>query len=552
VSGLFALVHPSSLNFKSRTLHLTGLCSETLRKSKQMGFSDKQIANSVGSTEFAVRRLRQECGIAPFVKQIDTVAAEFPAVTNYLYTTYNAIEHDVTFEDHGVIVLGSGVYRIGSSVEFDWCAVGAIRTLREQGLKTVMVNYNPETVSTDYDEADRLYFENISLETVLDIYDAERSKGIIVSMGGQTSNNIALPLHRQNVNIFGTSPEMIDTAENRYKFSRLLDQINVDQPQWKELTSFDDAERFCLKVGYPVLVRPSYVLSGAAMNVVSSSDDLHTYLTQATAVSREHPVVITKFIEEAKEIEVDAIAKAGKLVMHYISEHIENAGVHSGDATLVLPPQDLDPETVRRIEDATQKIGAALNVTGPYNIQFLAKNNQIKVIECNLRAARSFPFVSKVTGVDAIELATKVMLGIPVEAYPVVELPADYVGVKVPQFSFSRLSGADPILGVEMASTGEVACFGKDKYEAYLKALLSTGIVLPKKNILLSIGSFKEKVEMLPSVQKLHAAGYVLFGTSGTADFFNEHHVPCKVRLSIIAYQNNVFTKSSTVPRSIA
>ena len=509
---------------------MADLSSDTLRKSKQMGFSDIQIATCVGSTEIAIRRLRQECGIAPFVKQIDTVAAEFPAVTNYLYTTYNAIEHDVTFEDHGVIVLGSGVYRIGSSVEFDWCAVGAIRTLREQGMKTVMVNYNPETVSTDYDEADRLYFENISLETVLDIYDAERSKGIILSMGGQTPNNIALPLHRQNVNIFGTSPEMIDTAENRYKFSRLLDQINVDQPRWKELSNFDDAETFCQKVGYPVLVRPSYVLSGAAMNVVSSSDDLHTYLTRATAVSREHPVVITKFIEEAKEIEVDAIAKAGKLVMHYISEHIENAGVHSGDATLVLPPQDLDPETVRRIEDATQKIGAALNVTGPYNIQFLAKNNQIKVIECNLRAARSFPFVSKVTGVDAIEIATKVMLGIPVEAYPAVELPADYVGVKVPQFSFSRLSGADPILGVEMASTGEVACFGKDKYEAYLKALLSTGIVLPQKNILLSIGSFKEKIEMLPSVQKLHAAGYVLFGTSGTADFFNEHQVPCKVR----------------------
>jgi carbamoyl-phosphate synthase / aspartate carbamoyltransferase len=457
------------------------------------------------------------------------VAAEFPAATNYLYTTYNGIEHDVSFEDHGVIVLGSGVYRIGSSVEFDWCAVGAIRTLREQGMKTVMVNYNPETVSTDYDEADRLYFENISLETVLDIYEVEKSAGVIISMGGQSPNNIALPLHRQNVKILGTSPEMIDTAENRFKFSRLLDSIHVDQPQWKELSSFDDARIFCEKVSYPVLVRPSYVLSGAAMNVVSSSDDLHNYLTQATAVSREHPVVITKYIEEAKEIEVDAIARNGKLVMHYISEHIENAGVHSGDATLVLPPQDLDPETVSRIEDATAKIGEALNVTGPYNIQFLAKNNQIKVIECNLRAARSFPFVSKVTGVDAIAMATKVMLGLPVDPYPMVDLPPDYVGVKVPQFSFSRLSGADPILGVEMASTGEVACFGKDKYEAYLKALLSTGIVLPKKNILLSIGSFKEKLEMLPSAQKLVAAGFVLFGTSGTADFFNEHNVPCKV-----------------------
>jgi carbamoyl-phosphate synthase/aspartate carbamoyltransferase len=312
---------------------------------------------------------------------------------------------------------------------------------------------------------------------------------------------------------------MIDTAENRYKFSRMLDKIGVDQPLWRELTSFSEAEAFCNKVGYPVLVRPSYVLSGAAMNVVSSQDDLATYLGQATDVSRDHPVVISKYIEEAKEIEMDAVAKDGKMVMHYISEHVENAGVHSGDATLILPPQDLDPETVRRIEVATQKIGHALNVTGPYNIQFIAKNNEIKVIECNLRAARSFPFVSKVTGIDAIEMATKVMLGLPVQPYPDIKMPADYVGVKVPQFSFSRLSGADPVLGVEMASTGEVACFGKDKYEAYLKALISTGIVPPKKNILLSIGSFKEKLEMLPSVQKLHKMGYNLFATSGTADF---------------------------------
>ncbi|KIM31363.1 hypothetical protein M408DRAFT_64583 [Serendipita vermifera MAFF 305830] len=507
---------------------ISSITPSLLQRAKQLGFSDRQLASCMGSTEMAVRRIRQEHQIYPFVKQIDTVAAEFPAATNYLYTTYNGIEHDVSFDEQGVIVLGSGVYRIGSSVEFDWCAVGAIRTLREQGLKTIMVNYNPETVSTDYDEADRLYFENINLETVLDIYDVEKAAGVIVSMGGQSPNNIALPLHRQNVKIFGTSPEMIDTAENRFKFSRLLDRIQVDQPQWKELNSFEEAEQFCEKAGYPVLVRPSYVLSGAAMNVVFSADDLRAYLTQATAVSRDHPVVITKYIEEAKEIEVDAVAKNGKLVMHYISEHIENAGVHSGDATLVLPPQDLDPETVRRIEDATAKIGEALNVTGPYNIQFLAKDNQIKVIECNLRAARSFPFVSKVTGVDAIEMATKVMLNIPVDAYPMIDLPPDYVGVKVPQFSFSRLSGADPILGVEMASTGEVACFGKNKYEAYLKALLSTGIVLPKKNILLSIGSFKEKLEMLPSAQKLVASGYVLFGTSGTADFFNEHNVPCK------------------------
>ncbi|KAG1744993.1 uncharacterized protein EDB91DRAFT_1122034 [Suillus paluster] len=507
---------------------ISSVSNRTILQAKQFGFSDRLVASCLGSTELAVRRLRQETGISPFVKQIDTVAAEFPAFTNYLYTTYNAIEHDIEFNDRGVVVLGSGVYRIGSSVEFDWCAVRAIRTLREQGLPTIMVNYNPETVSTDYDEADRLYFENISLETILDIYDTERSRGVILSMGGQTPNNIALPLYRQNVKIYGTSPEMIDTAENRFKFSRLLDEIGVDQPQWKELTSFQEALAFCDSVGYPVLVRPSYVLSGAAMNVVSTGDDLANYLTQATAVSRDHPVVITKYIEQAKEIEMDAVAKDGQMIMHFISEHVENAGVHSGDATLIHPPQDLDPATVRQIEEATAKIGNALNVTGPFNIQFIAKNNEIKVIECNLRAARSFPFVSKVTGIDAIEMATKVMLGLPVESYPDPGLPPDYVGVKVPQFSFSRLSGADPVLGVEMASTGEVACFGRDKYEAYLKALISTGIVPPKKNILLSIGSYREKLEILPSVQKLHAAGYNIFATSGTADFLTEHNVPCK------------------------
>ena len=502
--------------------------SGMMRHAKQLGFSDRQIAKAISSNELAVRRLRLEAGISPFVKQIDTVAAEFPCHTNYLYNTYNASEHDITFDDHGVIVLGSGVYRIGSSVEFDWCAVRAIRTLRAAGRKTVMINYNPETVSTDYDEADRLYFETISLETVLDIYDIEHSSGVILSMGGQTPNNIALPLHRQNVKIYGTSPELIDTAENRYKFSRMLDKIGVDQPLWKELTSFEEARGFCDKVGYPVLVRPSYVLSGAAMNVVFSQDDLAAYLLQAADVSRDHPVVITKYIEEAKEIEMDAVAKDGKMVMHYISEHVENAGVHSGDATLILPPQDLDPETIRKIEIATQKIGQALNVTGPYNIQFIAKNNEIKVIECNLRAARSFPFVSKVTGIDAIEMATKVMLDLPFRPYPELKMPPNYVGVKVPQFSFSRLSGADPVLGVEMASTGEVACFGKDKYEAYLKALISTGIFPPKKNILLSIGSFKEKLEMLSSVQKLHRMGYNLFATSGTADFIQEHGIPVK------------------------
>ncbi|KAG0048200.1 hypothetical protein BGZ83_006804 [Gryganskiella cystojenkinii] len=487
-----------------------------LRSAKQLGFSDRQIATAISSNELSVRRLRTDAGITPFVKQIDTVAAEFPAFTNYLYMTYNAVEHDVTFEDKGVMVLGSGVYRIGSSVEFDWCAVRAIRTLRSRGVKTVMVNYNPETVSTDYDEADRLYFENINLERILDIYEIETSSGVVIAMGGQTPNNIALPLHRQNVKILGTSPEMIDTAENRYKFSRMLDQIEVDQPLWKELTSFDEAGEFCEKVGYPVLVRPSYVLSGAAMNVVYSPDDLSNYLGQATAVSRDHPVVISKYIEDAKEIEMDAIAVNGKMVMHVVSEHVENAG-------------DLDPETIRKIVNATAKIGEALDVTGCYNIQFIAKDNEIKVIECNLRASRSMPFVSKVMEVDLIEMATNAMLGFPVEPYPESPVPkTGYVGIKVPQFSFSRLSGADPILGVEMASTGEVACFGKDKYEAYIKALVSTGFTLPKKNVLLSIGSFKEKQEMLPAVKRLRSLGYNLFATAGTADFMSEHGVPVK------------------------
>ncbi|KAF2459173.1 hypothetical protein BDY21DRAFT_370640 [Lineolata rhizophorae] len=509
-------------------LKSSNVSPELITHAKRLGFSDRQLALFWGSNELAVRRMRVDAGVTPVVKQIDTVAAEFPACTNYLYLTYNGSEHDVTFEDQGIMVLGSGVYRIGSSVEFDWCSVRAIRTLRENGFKTVMVNYNPETVSTDYDEADRLYFDNITLETVLDIYQLERSSGVILSMGGQTPNNIALPLHRLNVRILGTSPEMIDTAENRYKFSRMLDRISVDQPAWKELTSIEEAMKFCDGVSYPVLVRPSYVLSGAAMNTVYSQHDLAAYLQQAADVSREHPVVITKYIENAKEIEMDAVALNGKMIGHFISEHVENAGVHSGDATLILPPQDLDPETVRRIEDATRKIGDALNVTGPFNIQFIAKDNEIKVIECNVRASRSFPFVSKVMNVDLIEMATKAIADLPVVEYPPTNIPPDYVGVKVPQFSFSRLSGADPVLGVEMASTGEVACFGRTKYEAYIKALLSTGFKLPNKNILLSIGSFKDKMEMLPSVERLHKLGFNLFATAGTADFLQEHGIPVK------------------------
>ncbi|KAK4454336.1 protein pyrABCN [Podospora aff. communis PSN243] len=499
---------------------------DLLMQAKQLGFCDRQLAKFWDSNELAVRRLRTEAGIIPYVKQIDTVAAEFPAFTNYLYLTYNASEHDITFDDHGVMVLGSGVYRIGSSVEFDWCSVRAIRTLRDIGRKTIMVNYNPETVSTDYDEADKLYFENINLETVLDIYQLEGSMGVLGAMGGQTPNNIALPLLRSGVKVLGTSPDMIDSAENRYKFSRLLDRIGVDQPTWKELTSFEEAKTFCQAVSYPVLVRPSYVLSGAAMNTVYSEADLESYLAQAAEVSREHPVVITKYIENAKEIEMDAVAKNGKVVGHFISEHVENAGVHSGDATLILPPQDLEPTTIQRIEEATRKIGSALNVTGPFNIQFIAKDNDIKVIECNVRASRSFPFVSKVMGVDLIEMATKAIMDVEFEEYPPVERPANCVGVKVPQFSFSRLSGADPVLGVEMASTGEVASFGSDKYEAYLKALMSTGFKIPKNNILLSIGTFKEKKELLPSVAKLEKLGYKLFATSGTASFLQDHGIP--------------------------
>ncbi|KAG6006406.1 hypothetical protein E4U21_007072 [Claviceps maximensis] len=498
---------------------------DLLVQAKRLGFCDRQLAKFWDSNEIAVRRMRLEAGIRPFVKQIDTVAAEFPAFTNYLYLTYNASEDDVSFDDHGVMVLGSGVYRIGSSVEFDWCSVRAIRTLRSTGFKTIMVNYNPETVSTDYDEADKLYFENINLETILDIYQLEAASGVLGAMGGQTPNNIALPLHRAGVKILGTSPEMIDMAENRYKFSRMLDRIEVDQPMWRELTSFPEAREFCNSVSYPVLVRPSYVLSGAAMNTVYSEKDLESYLQQAAEVSREHPVVISKYIENAKEIEMDAVAKDGVVVGHFISEHVENAGVHSGDATLILPPQDLQQATIERIEEATRKIGAALNVTGPFNIQFIAKDNDIKVIECNVRASRSFPFVSKTMGVDLIEMATKAIMHQPFTEYPATTIPPDCVGVKVPQFSFSRLSGADPVLGVEMASTGEVACFGVDKYEAYLKALLSTGFKIPKANILLSIGSYKDKGELLPSIQKLQRIGYKLFATAGTADFLQEHGV---------------------------
>ncbi|KAG7460903.1 hypothetical protein MATL_G00203950 [Megalops atlanticus] len=497
---------------------------EVLRTAKQLGFSDKQIAQAVQSTELAVRKLRQDWKILPVVKQIDTVAAEWPAHTNYLYLTYHGTESDLSFGESHVMVIGSGVYRIGSSVEFDWCAVGCIMELRKMGYKTIMVNYNPETVSTDYDMCNRLYFDEISFEVVMDIYEMENPEGVILSMGGQLPNNIAMSLHRQQCRILGTSPEFIDSAENRFKFSRMLDTIGISQPQWKELADTKSAKQFCDTVGYPCLVRPSYVLSGAAMNVAYSDSDLEKFLSNAVAVSKEQPVVISKFIQEAKEIDVDAVACDGVVIAMAISEHVENAGVHSGDATLVTPAQDINQKTMERIKMIVHAIGQELQVTGPFNLQLIAKDDQLKVIECNVRVSRSFPFVSKTLGVDLVALATQVIVGEEVEPVGVMK-GVGIVGVKVPQFSFSRLAGADVVLGVEMTSTGEVACFGENRYEAYLKAMLSTGFKIPKKNILLSIGSYKNKSELLPTVQALESLGYNLYASLGTADFYTEHGV---------------------------
>uniref|UniRef100_A0A665WIT3 Multifunctional protein CAD n=1 Tax=Echeneis naucrates TaxID=173247 RepID=A0A665WIT3_ECHNA len=497
---------------------------EVMRKAKQLGFSDKQIALAIQSTELAVRKLRHDWAILPVVKQIDTVAAEWPAYTNYLYMTYHGTENDLAFKDQHVMVIGSGVYRIGSSVEFDWCAVGCITELRKMGYKTIMVNYNPETVSTDYDMCDRLYFDEISFEVVMDIYERENPEGVILSMGGQLPNNIAMSLHRQQCRILGTSPEFIDCAENRFKFSRMLDTIGISQPQWKELSDTESAVKFCETVGYPCLVRPSYVLSGAAMNVAYSDSDLVKYLSNAVAVSKEHPVVISKFIQEAKEIDVDAVACEGVVMATAVSEHVENAGVHSGDATLVTPPQDLNQKTIDRIKMIVHAIGQELQVTGPFNLQLIAKDDQLKVIECNVRVSRSFPFVSKTLGVDLVALATQAIMREDVEPVGLMR-GKGVVGVKVPQFSFSRLAGADVVLGVEMTSTGEVACFGENRYEAYLKAMLSTGFKIPKKNILLSIGSYKNKNELLPTVQTLETLGYDLYASLGTADYYTEHGV---------------------------
>ncbi len=462
------------------------------------------------------------------VKQIDTLAAEYPAQTNYLYLTYSGTENDVTYlGDHrSIVVLGSGAYRIGSSVEFDWCGVQALNTIRKEGYRSVMINYNPETVSTDYDMCDRLYFDELTFERVMDILELENPHGVIVSTGGQIPNNLAMRLDEQHVNILGTSAKSIDNAEDREKFSAMLDRIGVDQPRWKELSSMEDINGFVAEVGFPVLVRPSYVLSGAAMNVCSNQEELERFLKLAANVSQKHPVVVSQFIEHAKEVEMDAVADHGEIVMYAISEHIEFAGVHSGDATIQFPAQKLYVETVRRIKRISKQIAKELNISGPFNIQYLAKGNEIKVIECNLRASRSFPFVSKVLKINFIELATRVMLGLPVEKPNKNEFDLDYVGIKASQFSFNRLQKADPVLGVDMASTGEVGCLGDDVSEAVLTSMLAVGQRVPEKNILLSTGTPKQKVAMLDAAKMLATKGYNLFATGGTHRFLAENGIP--------------------------
>ncbi|CAF1336207.1 unnamed protein product [Adineta steineri] len=500
-----------------------------LREAKRFGFSDKQIGMYCGSTELEVRATRERFQIRPFVKQIDTVSGEWPAQTNYLYLTYHGSSDDVqpsTLEDTPILVLGSGVYRIGSSVEFDWCAVGCLKELRRLGHYTLMLNCNPETVSTDYDMSDRLYFEEISFESVLDVYNFERPHGIVLSMGGQLPNNIAMDLHRQShVNVLGTFPESIDAAENRFKFSRLLDEMNIKQPKWKELSSFEGASNFCDAVDYPCLVRPSYVLSGAAMRIVFNANDLKAYLSEH-GLSKEYPVVISKFILDAKELDIDAVARNGEVVRMAISEHVENAGVHSGDATLVTPPQDLNEHTIEQIRRICFSVAKALQISGPFNLQLIAKDNELKVIECNVRVSRSFPFISKTFDHDFIAVATQILVGVEPEPIDdVLFLHSERVGVKVPQFSFSRLSGADVLLGVEMMSTGEVACFGVDRFDAYLKALISTGYRLPKKNILISVGSYKAKQELLTPIRTLKQLGYELYASIGTADYFEANGI---------------------------
>lgn len=508
-----------------------------LRVAKERGFSDFQIARSIYKDAFTadtdgymarVRAHRKALGIVPVVKQIDTLAAEYPAATNYLYLTYNGTENDVDYLGDGrsVVVLGSGAYRIGSSVEFDWCSVNALLTARREGWRSVMINYNPETVSTDYDICDRLYFDELTYERVMDILEMENPHGVILSVGGQIPNNLATRLDGVGVNILGTTAESIDRAEDRNKFSAMLDSLGIDQPRWRELTDFADIEEFVEEVGYPVLVRPSYVLSGAAMNVCSNPDELKRFLKLAANVSKKHPVVVTEFVQYAKEIEMDAVADHGEIKAYAISEHIEFAGVHSGDATIQFPPQKLYVETMRRIKKVSAAIAKALNISGPFNIQYLAKNNDIKVIECNLRASRSFPFVSKVLKINFIDLATRIMLGLPVEKPAKSAFDLDYVGIKASQFSFSRLGGADPVLGVDMSSTGEVGCLGDDTDEAVLKALLAVGLRVPRKAVLMSTGSPKQKADMLEAAHQLHKAGLTIYATSGTCQFLNENGIP--------------------------
>ncbi|MDO8929706.1 MAG: carbamoyl-phosphate synthase (glutamine-hydrolyzing) large subunit [Bacteroidota bacterium] len=514
---------------------LPTLDDSLLLQAKKEGFSDFQVARLVLKSSnkeingdlLKVREWRKSKNILPSVKQIDTLAGEYPAQTNYLYLTYNGNEHDIEFprDDKSVIVLGSGAYRIGSSVEFDWCSVNAITTIHKENYRSIMINYNPETVSTDYDTCDRLYFDELTFERVMDIVDLEIPKGVVLSMGGQIPNNLAMKLHRQNVPILGTSPLNIDRAENRQKFSSLCDTLGIDQPRWSELTTIEGIYTFVDEVGFPVLIRPSYVLSGAAMNVVSNRDQLQHFLTLAANVSKEHPVVVSEFIEQAKEIEIDAVAKNGEVVAYAISEHVEFAGVHSGDATIVFPPQKLYVETIRRIKKIAKQIAKELNITGPFNMQLLAKDNDIKVIECNLRASRSFPFVSKVMKYNLIEIATQVMLDAPFQKPDKSLFELDYVGVKAPQFSFARLLNADPVLGVDMSSTGEVGCIGENFYEAILKSMLSVGYTIPKKNILISSGPARSKVELIQSAKLLSERGFNLFATGGTQKFLSDNGI---------------------------
>ena len=518
------------------TAELAALDPALLRQAKEQGFSDFQIARCVfkenmkdaEGASLEVRNLRKDMGILPVVKQIDTLAAEYPAQTNYLYLTYNGSENDVKYLHDGrsIVVLGSGAYRIGSSVEFDWCSVNALLTVKKEGWRSVMINYNPETVSTDYDMCDRLYFDELTYERVMDILELETPHGVILSVGGQIPNNLATRLDDSGVNILGTSATSIDNAEDRNKFSAMLDRLGIDQPRWRELTSFEDINKFIDEVGFPVLVRPSYVLSGAAMNVCSNTDELERFLRLAANVSKQHPVVVTEFIQNAKEIEMDAVAQNGEIKVYAISEHIEYAGVHSGDATIQFPPQKLYVETMRRIKKVSSQIAAALNISGPFNIQFLAKNNDIKVIECNLRASRSFPFVSKVLKINFIDIATRVMLGIPVEKPHKNAFDLDYVGIKASQFSFSRLQGADPVLGVDMSSTGEVGCIGVDTSEALLKAMLSVGLRVPEKGVLLSTGGPKQKADMLDAAHQLNNKGYRIYATAGTHQFLTDNGIP--------------------------